>query len=222
MNITLIRHPQTEANVKKIIYGKLDYPYSNLGKSQFDTTLDYIQRHYVSTSQEDKSIKLYTSPSQRTQALAIEIGKLLSIPLCVEDRIAEMNFGIFEGLTADEIETNYPEAYNNFKHHFDTSTIPEGESYRSFVERIEEVINEYHNLRIKQTSHKTSHEMILGDDLVDEIILVTHGAVIREFIERLLALGEGSSWKFVIGNACIVKFEFLGGEYRLKELISSP
>jgi len=231
MKLTLIRHPQTEANVKKIIYGRLDYPYSQLGKNQFDAILDYIQRHYIKPSENSKGLKLYTSPSRRTQALAIEIGKLLAIPVHVEDRIAEMNFGIFEGHTSEEIERKYPEAYNNFIHNFSNSTIPDGESYGCFVKRIEEVISEQHTFILKQTNLESNFknevatekmtEKMTDNDLVEEIILVTHGAVIREFIEKVLELGEGSSWKFVVGNACIIKFEYLDGNYRLKELISN-
>jgi broad specificity phosphatase PhoE len=56
----------------------------------------------------------------------------------------------------------------------------------------------------------------------DEIVIITHGAVIREFLEQALKLGEGSSWKFKIGNGSVLKLDLCEGNFCVYELIANP
>lgn len=240
MRITLIRHPQTIANEKKIIYGKSDFPYTVKGEAQFKYILDYVKKVYLRGNLQNKAqnslqkskIQLITSPSIRTRQLAEEIGRILATPVIVDSRISEMNFGIFEGLTLGEAKIKFPEAYDNFQNRFDTTSIPQGESYSDLVARVTDVLSEINALQILDDSNlhdlnidnANIHESNIQDPkgTIDEMIIVTHGAIIREFLERTLNLGEGSSWKFVVSNGCVLKLDYLGGAYRVKELLANP
>ena len=143
MNITLIRHPQTTANKNHIIYGVKDYDYTERGEHQALWIKEYMNMNYGFNSgfQENKGrFHIISSPRGRALNLAETIGEDLELDFEVRDEISEMNFGIFEGLSTDEAEKQFPDAYFNFQYHFDTTAIPEGESYDDFITRMDEFI----------------------------------------------------------------------------------
>lgn len=205
MKVILIRHPQTVANEKKIIYGALDYPYTERGEQQFEYVCNYL-KEIGNRDGNDKQVSvLFSSPSLRTSRLADGIGQVLGLNNQVDSNLAEMNFGIFEGLTMQEAQEKFPDAYHNFRYNFDTTTIPEGEAYPEFISRINDFL-------IKNISD--------NEDLL--LIIVTHGAVVREILERLLELTPGDSWKFVVGNGCIIELERRNGPFKMKGLYANP
>ena len=62
-----------------------------------------------------------------------------SAPLVTIDEFAEVHFGLFEGLTADEIRERYPDEFArwNADRLAPTYTYPEGESRADFTNRVE-------------------------------------------------------------------------------------
>ncbi len=188
MKIIIIRHPQTTANQKKIIYGKNDYPYTQPGFLQIEHVLKYV----TTTTIPDR-IQVFSSPANRALGLAEPIAGSLDVPLQIEERLGEMNFGIFEGLTHQEAEKKYPSVYEDFLERFELTCIPGGESYSDFQQRVHAFV------KMVQTIEAT--------DTVDTCIIVTHGAVIREMLEKILELNPGGSWKFQINNGTIVELE---------------
>jgi len=209
MNVTLVRHPQTTANEKHIIYGNSDYPYTKRGERQRHWVKDYMAINYGIQLEEipDTNIKIISSPKGRALNLAIAIAKELDISAEMNENISEMDFGIFEGLTIEEAMETYPDAYANFQEYFDTTRIPDGESYGEFINRMDMFLE---------------HITFLNNERkVDEIIVVSHGGVIRELLERLLDINPGESWKFLIDNGCIIKLVLRKDGYRLKELIAN-
>ncbi len=207
MNITLIRHPQTTANKEHVIYGKLDYPYTNRGHNQLEWLKEYMSINYGMYKKDLGPIKLISSPRGRAAELAKAIGEALELIPQYTETVSEMDFGIFEGLTIEEALDKYPEDYKNFQEHFDTTSIPEGESYEDFIKRMDNML--------------AYLEELIASGTVEEAIIISHGGVVREMVERLLDLEPGGSWKFMISNGCIVKMELHNEGYRLKELIAN-
>ena len=209
MNVTLVRHPQTTANKLHVIYGNTDYPYTERGEHQLLWVKDYMAINYGMYLEEtpDQNMKIFSSPRGRALKLATAISEELDINCQVDENIGEMDFGIFEGLTMEEAIEKYPVDYNNFQEHFDTTRIPEGESYNDFIDRIDNFLD---------------HIAYLNNEVhLDEIIVVSHGGVIRELLERLLDIDPGESWKFLIGNGSIIKLVLREDGYRLRELIAN-
>ncbi len=210
MNITLIRHPQTTANKNHIIYGVKDFEYTERGEHQYLWIKEYMEMNYSINNQFQEHKDRYhiiSSPRGRALKLAQGISKELGIDLETKDEIGEMNFGIFEGLSTEEAKQKHPDAYFNFQYHFDTTAIPGGESYEDFMTRMDRFIDYLGSLH--------------GSGQFDEIIIVSHGGVIRELTENLLELEPGTSWKFSVSNGCIIKLELKEDGYRLKELVAN-
>ncbi len=194
MRITIIRHPETDSNRDGIIYGRKDSDYTERGKLQFKNILSYLHSR--------KKCKVFSSEKKRAKRLAEEIQKTIGGELIVSSSISEMNFGVFEGKTLEEIKEKYEKEYHDFRYRFETTSIPEGESYREFSSRVK----------------KFSEDL---KKLDEDVIIVSHGAVIRELLEVMLDLKSGGSWKFKVTNGVIIELEKDDYGYSLAKLLDS-
>lgn len=91
--ISILRHGRTEANEKGIYIGKTDLPLSEAGKAQL--------KELYETHEYPKVQKVYTSPLER----AVQSAEILfpDRELTEVDDLREMDFGIFEGLKAEDL-----------------------------------------------------------------------------------------------------------------------
>lgn len=180
MKFILLRHGETEANINKIIYGITHYEFTENGLLQVDNMINYIK---------DKDVDyIYTSPLERTLYIANRIGKEFNKEISIINDLAEMNYGIFEGLSPNEAKKKYPREYNSFMSNHEY-TIPEGEGILGFDSRVINYIDSIKN--IEGTS-----------------IIVTHGGVIRTAIIHLLNLKSEDRWHFSILPGMIVEINY--------------
>lgn len=124
MRIELIRHGKTLGNEKKLFVGRLDECLSENGiseilelKSQNKYTQNYI---------------IYSSPMKRCiQTAEIIFGKNNNIKII--DNLREMDFGIFDGKSFDEV-TSDP-SYADFGSSEEKMYFPNGENLAEFKQR---------------------------------------------------------------------------------------
>lgn len=188
MIVYLGRHPQTIGNVEKKIYGTTHYDYTALGELQKENLIRHCKKLEVN--------QVFASPLQRVATVAKAIGK--EIQWCPE--LEEMHFGIFEGLTVEEVRAQRLDEYEQYMQSFASYEIPEGESFGNFKARIHRFID-------KQLTSQTKHENIL---------VLCHGMVIKEILEKLLALPEGSGWCIQVMPGALVQVEIKNGRGQLK------
>ncbi|PKM67896.1 MAG: hypothetical protein CVU95_04415 [Firmicutes bacterium HGW-Firmicutes-2] len=195
MRFIFLRHPETTANEKNLIYGKTDYPYTKRGQQQFEEALDYVERFRFD--------KILTSPLGRAYELASAVASKMSKELIVHEELEEMNFGIFEGLTEDEAMIKYPDVHQAFVESFETTLFPEGESFDVFKNRVEGFVNHYRQSEM-------------------DWLVVSHGGVIRTAIEYLLDNKSGLSWHLEIGNCSIIEIHINEGKPSIIKNILNP
>jgi len=181
MRIFVIRHPETEANVSKLIYGRTESPYTQRG-------LDSIQ--WVLNKLKDMKIDaIYTSPMQRTVKLASAISVQQGCSIIVSEALREMDFGLFENMTRYEAEEKHREHYDSYMADYTSYRIPEGESFQDVYARLSAFINPL---------------------LIEEgtIVLITHGMVMKASIAMLLGLETDAVWHFRTNPATILEIEY--------------
>jgi len=122
VDIIFIRHGETKEN-KRGVYGSSDTSLSQMGREQIFKAKEPIQ----SISFE----KVYTSPLMRT----METAALLGLKGDLDKRIQEIDFGIFEGKTYEEIKRNYPEETYAWTNDYIYYRIPNGESLMDLYNR---------------------------------------------------------------------------------------
>lgn len=113
----LLRHGETDWNRDGNRYcGRTDIGLSTVGKEQVVRTAERLSQVKLDA--------LYCSPLQRAQLSAKPISLLHSLDIQQDERIIEIDFGLWEGLTVSQIKESDPEGWNRWIH--DPSDSPAG------------------------------------------------------------------------------------------------
>jgi alpha-ribazole phosphatase len=195
MNVYFLRHGETEENAKKTYYGGLDVELSEKGIKQCVNAREY--------SSNIEFQRVYISESKRTRQSAEILLKDKSREFIADKRINELSFGDFEGKTYEEITRLYPEEEKQWRQNWKEFCPPGGESYRAFYERVKDF-------------------MISLEALEEEnVLVVTHGGVIRSAYTYIMGGNLDVYWKFASKNCDIslIKYEF--GNWFIDSIVHS-
>lgn len=89
MEIYVVRHGQTDYNVKKVFQGHIDIPLNGTGKKQAQETASKFRNIDVDM--------ILVSPLQRALQTAQPISQITGVPITIEERLIERSFGDMEG-----------------------------------------------------------------------------------------------------------------------------
>src|SRR4029078_8079287 len=101
MILYCVRHGETVFNSGGRIQGQLDTPLSELGQRQCLAITATFRGQPIEA--------VYSSPLQRALGSATRVADALGLQVRTDPRLMEINAGIFQGLTWDEIAIKYPE-----------------------------------------------------------------------------------------------------------------
>src|SRR5258708_31234249 len=130
----LVRHGETEGESSIRYHGRTDVALSELGRDQMRRAARAIETNRGGAN----FARVFSSPLIRaSEGARIVAGH--SAPLVTIDEFAEVHFGLFEGLTADEIRDRFPDEFArwNADRLAPSYTYPEGESRADFTARVE-------------------------------------------------------------------------------------
>ncbi|HZC45586.1 MAG TPA: histidine phosphatase family protein [Candidatus Acidoferrum sp.] len=163
----LVRHGETEGESSIRYHGRTDVALSELGRAQMR-----LAGRAIETRRRAKYFDhVFSSPLVRA-AEGAQIVAGASTPLTTIEEFAEVHFGLFEGLTADEIRERYPDEFAlwNADRLAPAYTYPAGESRAAFAERVERGL----------------HRMLaLWAPRDDDALVVAHRGVIRAIVRKL-------------------------------------
>lgn len=173
--LILIRHGQTELNRKKIYFGKLDPELNSLGIEQVKKTRKYLEenKNYFSYD------LIYSSPLKRAKETA-EICNYLNKKIIFNKELEELDFGIFEGYTFQELENKFPNEVKEMTTNWKTYNYKNGESLKQMYDR---VIKFVENL-----------------DFSKDIMIVSHWGVINCILSHFLSNELEAYWKYAVRN----------------------
>jgi probable phosphoglycerate mutase len=164
----LVRHGETEGQSSIRYHGRTDVPLSEPGREQMRRAARAIEARRDARP----FSRVFSSPLVRASEGARIITGNTS-PLVTIEEFAEVHFGLFEGLTADEIRERYPEHFAiwNADRLAPNYTYPDGESRAAFAARVERGLD-----RLLAIWPSSSDENAL---------LVAHRGVIRAIVRKL-------------------------------------
>ena len=175
----LLRHGQTEFNVKKLVQGRCDSPLTNLGRQQAQRAAAWLKAHDVVPD------KVVSSPLGRAmdtaQLVACELlGPDASVEPC--EGIIERCYGSFEEGPHDALPTDVWDPGEDL--------VPfGGEGSRALQERMVDTLTN-----------------IMGADGIETLLAVSHGSASRQFIKA--AVPEGFELPAKLPNCAIMVFDF--------------
>ncbi|XP_047972565.1 6-phosphofructo-2-kinase/fructose-2,6-bisphosphatase-like [Salvia hispanica] len=136
--ILLTRHGESRYNVRGRIGG--DSAISDSGELYAKKLANFVERRLKN----EKAASIWTSTLQRTILTAGPIGGFPKIQWRALD---EINSGVCDGMTYEEIKKNMPEEYESRKKDKLRYRYPRGESYLDVIQRLEPVIIELERQR---------------------------------------------------------------------------
>lgn len=175
----LLRHGQTEFNVKKLVQGRCDSPLTDLGRQQAQAAATWLKAHGVVPD------KVVSSPLGRAMATASLVAtELLGADADVEpcEGIIERCYGTFEEGPHDALPTDVWDPGEDL--------IPfGGEGSQALQERMVDTLTN-----------------IMGSEGIETLLAVSHGSASRQFIKA--AAPEGFELPAKLPNCAIMIFDF--------------
>ena len=191
MSVLLAMHGETDWNTAKRIQGTTDIPLNDNGLKQAQLLYQSLAGEKVNVS------RIYCSRQKRALKTAETVSAYYKVPVQVIHGLEEMNFGIFEGHTWEEIAALYPDELDQWQSDKRYHRVPDGESCQDLLERL--------FLAFEQIAGEAEAATSAGDD----ILIITHGMVILSLLTLQDDLDFGTSYKMInIENARAIKFEW--------------
>ena len=185
MNLYLIRHGECSGNKGSYIGSGSDISINSLGIDQL-RKLSSDLKNII----ESESTIIYSSSLKRSVESSSILSRELGISLNIDSRLNEINFGIWEGLTYNQIMEGWSDIatiwYNN---PFDI-TPPNGEPFRDFFNRVDSFFKELKELKTYKN-----------------IVLVTHGGVIQILSTIINNDSINNRWKYNIKRGEFTSFQ---------------
>lgn len=175
----LLRHGQTEFNVKKLVQGRCDSPLTDLGRKQAGRAAAWLKAHDVVPD------KVVSSPLGRAMDTAQLVAcELLGPDAAVEscEGIIERCYGSFEEGPHDALPTDVWDPGEDL--------VPfGGEGSKALQERMVATLAN-----------------IMGSEGIETLLAVSHGSASRQFIKA--AAPEGFELPAKLPNCAIMIFDF--------------
>jgi len=171
--LVMVRHGETEGQSSIRYYGRTDLALSDLGRAQMVAARDALRRRHGAPDLTKSIARVFASPLRR----ALEGARLIAgegAPIVTIDEFIEVDFGLFEGLTADEIRARYPDEFERWNRDrlAPDYGYPGGESRIAFTARVGRGVD-----RMLELWESTAQR--------ECALLVAHRGVIRAIARRL-------------------------------------
>ena len=185
MRLILVRHGQTEWNQLGRIQGRTDIPLNDTGIMQARAAGEWLSQRRIDA--------VYSSPMQRASDTATEIARPHGLPVISLDDIIEIDFGLWEKKTADELKKLYPEYWNDWSWHLD-----EEKSANMQAESAYTILN-----RVKRALNSIFEENTAGSTAV----VVSHTMPIKLIMANAIGLPLKSLQSIKVGNCGICELD---------------
>lgn len=132
--LILVRHGQTEWNREGRYQGRVDTDLSATGWQQARALGERLADSGART--------LVSSPLRRARDTAVCIGHTLRLDVGFDERLCELAYGDWEGLTQAEVKARWPDALRRWKHAPDLHPPEGGEPLPAAADRVRRCLDE--------------------------------------------------------------------------------
>jgi alpha-ribazole phosphatase len=184
--LILLRHGEPDETVHGRCYGRLDPGLSLQGREQ-------MRQAWLLVANQPASA-IYCSPRRRAVESA-EVRSTDSPAMTLDDRLREIDFGAFEGLTYQEIASRYPQEYDEWMTQPTSVVFPGGESFPMLSGRVREAL-----------------EQIRRNHAGETVVIVSHGGVNRVALGQALDLDPRRLFRLAQAYACVNVIDYAGDD----------
>ena len=175
--IVLIRHAETDLAGK--FCGQSDPDLNSAGEQRLRSLVEEIAPLGIT--------RIYSSDLRRASRTAAAIGERIRVPVELRPGLREIHFGLWEGLSWEEVEQQYPYEAELWTREFPTGSVPGGESYRDFIARVEAEFN-----------------LLLRENESIVRMVVSHRGVLQYALTRFFGFSEADACSRTEGFGAII------------------
>lgn len=165
VEILVVRHGQSEADILNRCEGWADYALADLGQQQARLLADWIHRVYALDA-------IFSSTLQRAKQTAIMIAETTKVPVTYDPDLMEQNNGVIAGMLREEALIKYPLPLGGRKRH---DAIKGGESEVQLRARAEQFMSKLFTTLDNEPDLKS-------------VCIVSHGGMISMLFRSFLNL----------------------------------
>lgn len=193
--LILVRHGETVWNATGRIQGQGDSPLTERGIAQAQAVARRLQHESFTT--------LYASHLNRVIETARYIAAITGHAITIDERLQERAYGIFEGLTYEEAQSQHSEIFATYQIHRYAAdyALPGAESLRHLAARGQTVLQE-----------------LVQKHPGERLVIVSHGAFLGAMLRDFLGVPIGGKHGFRLANGSISEVVFADGDWRVTTL----
>ncbi|MCG8426172.1 MAG: histidine phosphatase family protein [Chromatiales bacterium] len=174
--IDLLRHGTPVGG--RLYRGQKDDPLSDKGWEQM----------WYAVSGETPWTRITSSPLLRCCEFATQLAEKLKLPLTIDERFAELGYGVWEGKSGSELKENDPDILKRFFYDPHNHT-PEGaEPIGAFMERV-----------------STAYDDVVTQHGGERILIVGHACVIRAVLAKTLVAPAEAIFRINVETASLTR-----------------
>lgn len=155
--LIIVRHCQAEGNLKRFFQGRINSDITPKGKEQIAAVSELLRSEPIDI--------FYTSSLMRAGQTTAGINQYHNAPVIIDDRLAEIDAGMWEGQLLSDIAVEFPESFDNWNNDPAAFAAPGGESMAQVYERVSAAVDDI----VMQNKGKT-------------ICIVSHGCAIKNMM----------------------------------------
>ncbi len=155
MIILLLRHGESEGDLRDVHEGRADFPLTDKGREQASKAAKWISNHYSVN-------KIYSSTLLRAKETAHLLSMETNIPIEFRENLMEFNNGKLAGMDREEAKSKYPEIPN----------LPIHQSRYDMESKLE----------FRYRAETMLSEIISNNKEQDTIVVVSHGGLINQLL----------------------------------------
>lgn len=169
--LIVVRHGRTEANASGLLLGsRVDPALDDLGRRQAAALAPVVSG----------AARVVTSPLRRTR----ETAEALGLPVSVDERWAELDYGAFDGTPMAEVP---PDTWQRWQQDLDFAP-PGGESLRQLSARV-----------------RPACEALLDEARDHDVVVVTHVSPIKATVAWTLGVADDIAWRMWSAPASVTR-----------------
>ncbi|MFT3900399.1 MAG: histidine phosphatase family protein [Gordonia sp. (in: high G+C Gram-positive bacteria)] len=192
--IVLLRHGQTPLSIDRRYSGRADVALTETGREQAARAAARLANWPVSA--------IISSPLQRTRATAEPLAAATGLPVTVDERLIETDFGEWEGLTFAEAARRDPELHRAWVG--DAGAVPPGgESFAATAERV--------------TDARAS---IVAEHPGQTVVVVSHVTPIKSMLRDAMRVGPELLYGLHLDLASVSLVEYFGADRSVGRLVN--
>ncbi|QHE91450.1 alpha-ribazole phosphatase [Pandoraea fibrosis] len=190
MDLILMRHPPPDI-APGLCYGRTDLP---VDAARFDASVAAMQAKLAALLDDRTPVAIHSSPLRRARRAAEVLATSFGLPVTVDERLAEMDFGTWEMQPWDAIDRNDLDAWARDVGGY---APPGGESARDIV------------LRMDAWARALRGAASATRDVHDVHVVVAHAGPIRLHTATALRMPTTAclSWSLDFGGLCHLRLD---------------